>query len=215
MEAADRPDGTFVVSHDRTRLARWFLAAGIAGLLSLAYGAGHWSGERIQGVLAATGACWLVGVILWERSAFRFDPSSRTIHWRRRWGWSQSQGFLPFSSVQYVLVLSPLGDSGVPGRRLALKLADGSELPLSRGYLTDHGDRLLALSGRLRQVIGVAAAHDELSSDAEALARAGHTLDAVRLRRQASNVSLERAVRDARRPGIAGRGDEIGDAGRD
>jgi hypothetical protein len=212
MQAAEQPDGTFVISHDRTRLARWFLAAGMVSLLSLAYGQRDWSNEGIKGLLAATAACWLTGLVLWERSAFRFDPWSRTIHWRRRWAWSLAEGSLPFGSVREVLVRSPIGDSGVPSRRLTMKLADGSELPLSRGYLTDHGDRLLALGGRLRQVIGIDAA--EVPSDIEALARAGHTLDAVRLRRQTSGVSLEHAVRDARRPDAVGR-DETRSAGRD
>ena len=98
---------------------------------------------------------------------------------------------------------------------MAMPLADGSELPLSRGYVTDHGDRLLALSGRLRRAIGVTAVRDEVSSDIESLAAAAHTLDAVRLRRQTSDVSLEHAVRDARRSGVADRRDEIGDARRD
>lgn len=215
METVEQPDGAFVVSHDRTRLARWLLGFGLVCALLFVYPAGRWSNEQKRGLLAGAGVCGLLGLVLWERIRFHFDPASRTIHWRRRWAWSLREGSLPFSGVQDVLVRSPIGDSGVPSRRLSLKLVNGDELPLSGGYLSDHGDRLLTLSGRLRQVLGLEREEKGVSRDVEALTMAGHPLDAVRLQRQTSDVSLERARREARRPGAVDRKDETGHAGRD
>jgi hypothetical protein len=103
-------------------------------------------------------------------------------------------GSLAFSSIANVLVQSPVGDSGIPSRRVTLKLIDGGELPLTRGYLTDSRNRILMLGGRIRQLIGRGAA-DPVAS-VNALADAGQSLDAVRLRRQTSDVTLDRAVAD-------------------
>jgi hypothetical protein len=196
MKTVERPDGTLFVSHDRVRLARCFAVLGACTAIALAGDLfGFWRGGR-WGLFAATLSCWLTALALWERAWFVFDPRSSTIDWERRWPWFTRSGSLGFSSVATVLVQSPVGDSGIPSRRVTLKLTDGRELPLTRGFLTDSGDRILMLGGRIRQLIGRGAA--DPAASVHAFAAAGQSLDAVRLRRQTSDVTLDRAVKDVR-----------------
>jgi hypothetical protein len=198
MRTAEYPDGRLLVSHDRTRLALCFAVLGAVAMIVLLIGLtdGGWA-QSPGGVVSALVACCALPLVLWERAEFVFDTATRTIRWRRRWAWWKRSGSLAFTDVMEVLVRSPIGDSGIPSRRVALKLNDGRELPMSAGYLTDSNDRILMLAGRIRELLGVGGSDSRAS--VKALAEAGETLGAVRLQRQTSDVSLRDALDDARR----------------
>jgi hypothetical protein len=146
----------------------------------------------MAGPLLGATMCFAIAVATSETARFAFDPARRRIDWRRRWTWWRRAGVIPFDHVRDVLVQSPVGDDGVPSRRIALRLADGGELPMTTGYSPDPDDAMVHLASRIRALVGLAG--DE-SAPVAALAKTGRTIDAVRLLRQTTGVSLDEAVR--------------------
>jgi len=187
-------NGSLIVQYDSTRLAKLFLALSAICIVALAYNV-LLAGARAVPALAVLSLMGsLVGLVLYEKAQFTFDPQSQLVTWRRRWAWSRQTGTMPFARVKDVLVQSPVGDEGIPSRRLCLQVLEGKDLPLTRGYATDGRDELLHLAGRIRRFV-----HPDEGTDASrsvaALVRAGHKMEAIRLLRQTRGMSLEEAAR--------------------
>ena len=200
MQVEEQVGGTLVVTNDGTRFAIWMLLLGGALGLGAAYDAVAGGSERLVGLLGGAGTLLAIGLATFERSCFTFDPKSRTAQWRRRWAWWSDEGSLAFSQITGVLVHSPIGDHGVPSRRICLCVTGRRDLPLTASFRPDFDGAILALGDRLRALIGCTkpqAANASVASDnVAALARAGRRIDAVKLLRQTKGVGLKEAMRE-------------------
>jgi len=96
-------------------------------------------------------------------------------------------GAIPFDAVREVAVESPLGDEGIPSRRV----------PLTVVFEPDPSDVRLQLGDEIRRVIGaedpVAASDDALMASVRAAVRAGDDLEAIRLLRGSRDLGLTAA----------------------
>jgi hypothetical protein len=154
MRVQETADGTVVVSHDGARFAAWLLAIGGlvgAGAIVEAVAA---SGERVIGLVGGACTLLLIGVVMFERSRFAFDPKTKSVQWFRRWAWWTGEGSIPFAQVAEIVVHSPLGDDGTPSRRIVLRVDGRREIPLTASFQTDADDAVLRLGQKLRAMVG-------------------------------------------------------------
>ena len=145
----------FVVVFDDVPFARVFLAAsvllGVLGVVQLARVPGGIQDERVLGCIVGTGLCLLGFFAVFERTEFAFDRRARVVRWKRRRAFRRRAGEIPFDRIESVAVQSPIGDEGVPSRRVALITRDG-EVPLTLAFAPDHGERV-ALADRIRRFV--------------------------------------------------------------
>src|SRR5262249_1829325 len=153
------------------------------------------SGERLGGLVGGAVTGLVGGLLLLEDARFAFDRATRTIAWWRRWAWSRREGSLAFDDVTGVRIETPIGDEGVPSRRIVLDVAGARRpLPLTVGFAPDPRGDTLRLAGRIREALG--RSRDVPPAEAAAaLARLGRTIDAIKLLREAENLSLTEAKR--------------------
>jgi hypothetical protein len=188
------------------------MAVGAAALLGLAARdlfAAAGRPERVRGCLGAAATLVAIGLAAAESGRFAFDRRRRLVAWRRRFAWWRREGTLSFDEVVDVAVETPIGDHGVPSRRLVLRLANGRPLPLRTSYRTDRGDALLRIAERIRATLGrtvplpaaAAAAAGPVAADAvsasvAALVRDGRKIEAIKQLRRARGLSLVDAKRE-------------------
>jgi hypothetical protein len=212
--AGVRADGNGMDTRDEGgRLVVTVAAPGLARLLlGLGVGCVAWAlwhvvspvvaTDQLIGLVCGAATCLGGGLLLLEDASFAFDRATRTIAWRRRWAWSRRSGSLAFDAVTDVRVETPVGDEGVPSRRIVLDVAGARRpLPLTVGFAPDYGDATLLIARRIREALG--RARDDAPADAAAkLARMGRTIEAIKLLRQDEDLSLAEAKRrvDEMRP---------------
>ena len=111
----------------------------------------------------------------------------------RRWGFRTRSGSIPFDQVAGVFAEQPIGDSGIPSRRVVLRTVGGSIVPLTTGYRPDVDGEILKASERIR--IMVARGETAPPTEIESLIAAHRTIDAIRRLRERDGLSLEDAKR--------------------
>jgi len=200
MQAQDESDGSFVVHHDPARAVRWF----VWGLVVvLAFGGGfEWVSQRMQsthggvsGWLIAAAVLAAIALVAAESGHFVFDRKSRVVRWKRTIAWRRLEGTLPFDEVKDVMLESPIGDGGIPSRRITLRLKDGRVLPLRSNYATDHDDGLVKIAEQIRSALGrpsKPAPGDEIA----ALLAQGKVIEAIKELRRTRGLSLVDAKRE-------------------
>lgn len=191
MESREDADGTLLLTYDSTLWTKWLIAATILLLGTAAYDyfIGARGDQRVIGLLggAATTAIGALGLL--EQSSFRVDPRSRLIEWQQRWAFRQKAGVVAFADVRHVSAERPIGDTGVPSRRIVLHLSDGSLLPVTVGYRPDGDESILRAAEQLRRVMG----HNPAPTAAESahyLARQGRGVEAVKILVEQEGLSL-------------------------
>jgi hypothetical protein len=196
MQSDLTDDGKLVLRHTSAGFSRLCFAIAGALALLLAYQliSGRRFGDGLVGAIAGTVFMLLVGTLAFDESVVVVDPRSRTVRYRRRWAWKRYEGEVPFDAIESVLAERPIGDRGVPSRRIVLHLRGGESVPLTAAYRPDLGGETLTLSERIREAIGLAPL---LTADdrARALARAGRTLEAIRELQQGGAMTREEAKR--------------------
>jgi len=200
MRSELEADGTLVVRHDSTSWLRFFLAASVALLAIAGYDLLRVSPprhDRLGATLISAALCLGCGLAMAESGRFAFDRARRLVVWRKRWAWVVREGSLSFDDVRGVVVQTPLGDEGVPSRRITLKLADGRELPLRTSYRPDATDEVPRLAEQIRVVLGHPAAPEAAAAPPpaalDALLHAGRTIEAIKLLRREKGISLRDA----------------------
>jgi len=193
MRWSEDGDGSLVVTHGSRPLERALPATGLVALAGavVARVGGAPGSEHATGLLLLA-AFLVAGGLLCERSRFVFDPARRTVEWRRRFLLRERGGSVPFDAIEQVELQTPIGDDGVPSRRVCLRRKDGGELLLTIGYSVDVNDAKLALAHRLRELLGQPA-EPALEDEVARLARAGRKIDAIRRVHVESGVSLVEA----------------------
>ena len=194
METREDADGSLVLTYDSSRWTKWLIGATLVLLGAAAYDyfVGARGDERLIGLLAGSATTALSALVVLEQSTFRVDPRSRLIEWEQRWGFRRRAGITPFADVKHVSAERPIGDSGVPSRRVCLHLADGSLLPVTVGYRLDAGQKISRAAEALRRVLGQDAVPPPTES-ARAMIEQGRTVEAIRILVDREGLSLSDA----------------------
>lgn len=195
MEAREEEDGALLLTYDGSLWTKWLVGATMVLLGTAAYDyfVGSRGDDRLIGLLGGAATTALSALIMLEQSHFRVDPRSRLIEWQRRWGFRRRAGITPFADVRDVSVERPLGDDGVPSRRVVLHLSDGTLLPVTVGYRPDADGAILQAAETIRRVLGQAP--PTLTDSIRVLIAAGRTIDAIKLLREREGLSLTEAKR--------------------
>jgi hypothetical protein len=194
MEVTKAHDGSLLLTYDGRLWAKWLFGAAAllaaVALYDLTIGA-RGDGRVIGLVLSAATLAVAAGV-MFETARFRVDPARRVIEWERRWAWQRRRGTLKFEEVRHVAVEVPIGDDGIPSRRIVLHTTGGAMIPVTAGYRPDHGNRIAGAAESLRTVLGHAARPPALDA-ARALVASGRRLDAIKLLVDDEKLSLSEA----------------------
>ena len=194
MDTREEADGSVLLTYDSSWWTRWLIGATLVllGAALYDYFIGGGGDERVIGLLAGAATLAVIALVMLEQCRFRFDPVSRLIEWEQRWGFRRRLGVTAFGDVQHVSVETPIGDTGIPSRRVVLHLTDGTLLPITAGYKVD-GDGAIARSAEtLRRILG-----QDPKPSPSALARAfieqGRTIEAVKVLVEQEGLSLKDA----------------------
>lgn len=191
MKVEELADGTLVVTYDGSPLAKFMLGFMVVFLSTAAYSVfiGTRGTDRLIGLLGASATCLVIAIVFLETAWFEFSRPTHLITWRRRWGFRQRSGTMPFGSIQSVMVERPLGDDGTPSRRVNLRMVDGAAIPLTVGYHSDGDGAILKVADRIRVVLGHHAEATR-SADVSTLVAAGKMIEAIKVLREAEGLTL-------------------------
>jgi hypothetical protein len=193
MNAERQPDGSLLLTYDSSVWSKW--AIGITMLLLATAGYDYFIGtrgdERLIGLLAGAATTALTALVILEQARFRLDPITRLIEWDQRWGFRRRSGILKFADVQHVSVEVPIGDDGVPSRRIVFHLSNGTLLPLTVGYRPDTDNGIINAAQTIRGVLGQAP--PTTAESVRALLAQGKKIDAIKLLVEREGLSLAEA----------------------
>ena len=93
-----------VVSHNGSPLTKFMLGFTLLFLGTAVYDAfiGTRGTERLIGLLGASATCLVVAIAFHERARFEFSKPTHLVTWRRRWGFRERSGTMPFGAIQSV-----------------------------------------------------------------------------------------------------------------
>jgi hypothetical protein len=193
MTTREDADGSLLFTYDSSLFTKWLIGATLVLLCTAAYDyfIGTRGDERLIGLLAGAATCAITALVMLEQVNFRVDPQSRLIEWQQRWGFRQRAGVTPFADVRHVSVEQPIGDTGVPSRRVCLHLADGSLLPITVGYQSDGDEQISKAAEKLRAVLGQ---HQPTPDESvRILIAQGRTVEAIKILVEREGLSLAEA----------------------
>lgn len=176
----------------RSPLEAWMGGATIFFLLDLLY---TWlsrssNTDRMIGLIGASATCGLFFLFFNEKCDFKFDLQTRLLTWSRRQGFSKRNGVLPFDAIGRVVLQSCMGNNKYyPKHRIVLLTSEG-ELPLTISYEYDDMNEIIA--ERIRNLLGTSS-KSLIEDSVESLVAAGRNIDAIRLLREKSGISLTEA----------------------
>jgi hypothetical protein len=132
------PDGSLLLTYDGRLWSKWLLGGALlmAGTAVYDMTIGTRGDDRLIGLIGGIATCVGAAAVMWETARWRVDPFHRRIEWDRRWAFQHRSGTLRFADVRHVAIEVPIGDEGVPSRRVVLHLHNGSMIPLTVGYRT-------------------------------------------------------------------------------
>ena len=93
--------------------------------------------------------------------------------------------------MKHVSADRPIGDTGVPSRRVCLHLADGSLLPITVGYRPDNDESISKVAETLRRVLGQNP--PSTAESAAVLVKQGRTVEAIKIFVDREGLSLSEA----------------------
>lgn len=188
-----KDSGNELVIAIRSPLVAWVGGLGIFFLLYLAYLLiipGHSGDERIIGLAGASATCALFFFAGYEKSDFFFDRQARTLTWSRQRGFFRRNGTVSLADIERVVLQSCMGnDRYYPTHRVALITPNG-ELPLTIFY--EHNDMNEVIAERIRSFLAMPS-NSLLQDSVESLVESGRNIDAIRLLREKSGISLAEA----------------------
>jgi len=194
MDTREEADGSVLVTYDSSLWTRWSIGATLVllGTAVYDYFIGGRGDERVIGLLAGAATLAVIALVMLEQCRFRFDPVSRLIEWEQRWGLRRRLGVTAFGDVQHVSVETPIGDTGIPSRRVVLHLIDGTLLPITVGYKPDVDGAIARSAETLRRILGQEPKPSP-AAIARALIKQGRTIDAVKVFVEHEGLSLKDA----------------------
>lgn len=194
MESTRAPDGSLLLTYDGRLWTKWLLGVAALFAVTAAYDLtiGSRGDDRLIGLVAAAATLAGAALVLFETTRFRVDSMRRVIEWERRWAWQRRRGTLRFDEVRYVAVEVPLGDEGVPSRRIVLHTTGGAMIPVTVGYRTDADNRISGAAESLRVALGHSS-RPPAAEAARALVASGRKIDAIKLLVDEERLSLSEA----------------------
>ena len=151
-------DGSMLLTYDGTLWSKWLLGVAAIFVATAIYDVtiGARGDDRLIALAGGVLTCVSGALLMYERARWRFDPFDQTIEWNRRWAFQHKSGTLRFAEVRSVLIDVPIGDEGVPSRRIVMQMVDGSTIPVTVGYRPDHGDVMSNVAAELREMLKAA-----------------------------------------------------------
>jgi hypothetical protein len=194
MNVTKADDGALLLTYDSRIWSRWLLGAAMVLAATAVYDLtrGDRGDDRLVGLAGAAMTLLGVAVVMFETTRFRFDPFRRRIEWERRWAWSRRSGTLAFGDVRHVAVEVPIGDNGVPSRRIVLHLIGGEMIPVTVGYRPDADQQIARGAESVRVMLGHAA-RPSPDDTIRALVASGRTIDAIKMLVEEERLSLSDA----------------------
>jgi hypothetical protein len=193
MHACTDSNGTLVLTHDSAVWSKilFGLAALLIATAGYDYFGGTWETDRVIGLVGGVAMCALGGVVTLDQARIRVDPRTRMIVWDRRWGFRRRSGALSFDDVKSIGAERPMGDDGVPSRRIVLFTRDGRTIPFTAGYRVDGNGDILRLAEQVHALLG--RGDGERSDVLQSLIDGGRTIDAVKHLRETRGLSVSQA----------------------
>jgi len=181
MELREDPDGSLLITYDSSLWTKWLVGATVLMLGTAVYDyfIGSRGDDRLIGLLGGATTLGVIALVFLEQSRFRIDPMSRFVEWDQRWGFRRRAGVMPFADITHVSVDVPIGDKGIPSRRVVMHLANGSLLPITVGYRPDFDGAIERAAETLRVALGHRA--PTMEDSVRMLVKQGRTIDAVKL----------------------------------
>ena len=194
MDATKNPDGSLLLTYDGRLWSKWLFGLGLVFAATAVYDLtiGTRGDDRLIALIGGIATCAGAAAVMWETARWRVDPSSRRIDWDRRWAWQHRSGTLQFTDVRYVAIEVPIGDEGIPSRRIVLHMHDGSMMPLTAGYRVDGDNHIVQAAESVRSLLG----HTPKPTPDEvvrALLASGRNVDAVKILVEEEKLSLSDA----------------------
>ena len=187
-------DGSLLLTYDGRLWSRWLLGGALLMAATAVYDMtiGSRGDDRLIGLIGGIATCVAAAAVMFEIARWRVDPFHRRIEWERRWAFQHRSGTLAFADVRHVAIEVPIGDDGVPSRRVVLHMHDGSMIPVTVGYRPDGDNHIANAAEALRAMIGHNAkpAADEV---VRALLASGRKIDAVKVLVEQEQLSLSEA----------------------
>jgi hypothetical protein len=193
MNLREQPDGSLVLTYDSSLWTKWLIGATVLMLGTAVYDyfIGARGDDRLIGLLGGAATTGLIALVFLEQCRFRVDPVSRLVEWDQRWGFRRRTGVVAFSQIQHVSVEVPIGDRGIPSRRVVMHLANGTLLPITVGYKPDVDGAIERAADTLRVALGQRAPSTEDS--VRLLVQRGRQVDAVKLLIEKEHLTLTEA----------------------
>lgn len=187
-------DGSLLLTYDGRLWSKWLLGGAMLMAATAIYDMtiGTRGDGRLIGLIGGIATCAGAAAVMWETARWRVDPFHRRIEWDRRWAFQHRSGTLPFADVRHVAIEVPIGDDGVPSRRVVLHMLDGSMIPVTVGYRPDADNRIAGAAEALRALLG----HDAkppVDEVVRALLASGRKVDAVKVLVEQEQLSLSDA----------------------
>jgi hypothetical protein len=194
METQELPDGGLLLTYDSRLWSKWLFGGALIMIATAIYDMtiGTRGDDRLIGLIGGIATCALAGLVVYETTRFHVDRFNRLIVWQRRWGFQWRSGTTAFADIRHVAIEVPIGDHGIPSRRIVLHLHDGSMIPVTVGYRPDLGDEIARTAETLRRMIG----HDPRSMTDQALRAllsSGRKIDAIKILVEDERLSLTSA----------------------
>ena len=194
MEMTKSADGSLLLTYDGRLWSRWLLGGALLMSATAVYDMtiGTRGDDRLIGLIGGIATCAGAAAVMFETARWRVDPFHRRIEWERRWAFQHRSGTLAFADVRHVAIEVPIGDDGVPSRRVVLHMHDGSMIPVTVGYRPDGDNRIVDAAEALRALLG----HQAKPSAVEvvrALLASGRKIDAVKVLVEQEQLSLSEA----------------------
>jgi hypothetical protein len=194
MDAKHLSDGSLLLTYDSRSWSKWLFGGALIMAATAVYDLtlGTRGDDRLIGLIGGITTCALAGLVMLETTRFHADRFKRVIEWQRRWAFQRRAGTIRFADIRHVAIERPIGDHGVPSRRIVIHLHNGTMVPVTAGYRPDADDAIGGAAESLRQMIG----HDVRPSSEEsvrALLSSGRKLDAIKLLVEDEKLSLSDA----------------------
>jgi hypothetical protein len=194
MEMTKSGDGSLLLTYDGRVWFRWLLAGALLMAATAIYDmtVGTRGDDRLIGLIGGIATCAGAAAVMFETARWRVDPFHQRIEWDRRWAFQHRSGTLRFADVRHVAIEVPIGDDGVPSRRVVLHMHDGSMIPVTVGYRPDGDNHIANAAEALRALLGhqVKPPVDEVVC---ALLASGRKIDAVKVLVEREQLSLSEA----------------------
>lgn len=154
MRVIPATDGSLELLYDSTRWSKWLAGIALVMLIAALYllTAGEGFSEQVLGLFTGTLLFTIAALAMLETAHLKFDARSGVLSWHRRIAFWQQRGQLRKADIEEVMVEEVAGTRKVPSVRIALRLKNGTRLPLTYGSGPDDG-HIASAAEVLRQAL--------------------------------------------------------------